>query len=138
MNILALDLGRKRAGLAISSGILATGLRIIDFEDEKQFIDDLAVVVDGEKIEKIIVGIPLNDNDEETEQSKWTRHLAKKIKDKIDLPMEFINEAFTSAQAQINLLQKYNYRKQLTRKEIDIEAARLILEQYLNEQDHSL
>lgn len=138
MNILGLDLGRKRAGLAVSGGILASGLQIIDFENEDKFVEDLKVVIEKEKTEKIIVGIPLNGQNQETEQTRWTQHLAKKIGDAIDLPIEFVNEAFTSAQAQINLLQKYNYRKQLTREEIDIESARLIVEQYLNEQDHSL
>lgn len=138
MNILGLDLGRKRAGLAISSGILATGLQIIDFDNENQFVGELKLVVEKEKIEKFIVGLPLSDQDEETEQSRWTKLVAKKIKESIDIPMEFVNEAFTSAQAQLNLLHKHNFRKQITREEIDIESARLILEQYLNEQDHSI
>lgn len=138
MNILGLDLGRKRAGLAISSGILATGMQILDFKDEQQFVEELAEVVKKENIEKLIIGIPLSDQDEETEQSKWTKLLAKKIKEAIDLPIEFVNEAFTSAQAQLNLLHKYNFKKKITREEIDIEAARLILEQYINEQDNSI
>lgn len=138
MNVLGLDLGRKRVGVAISSGILATGLQIIKFDNEDQFIEDLKQVLEKEKIDRIIIGMPLSDQEEETEQSRWTKYIAKKIKDSIELPVEFVNEAFTSAQAQLNLLHKHNFRKQISREEIDIESARLILEQYLNEQDHSI
>ncbi|PIT97272.1 Holliday junction resolvase RuvX [Candidatus Berkelbacteria bacterium CG10_big_fil_rev_8_21_14_0_10_41_12] len=134
MSIIALDLGKKRVGVAVSeSGKIATGLTVIDSSDEKLFLDHLGEMCKREKVQKIVIGLPLSANHRINSQTVWSREFAKKIKRALDIDIEYVDEAFSSAQAQMNIIAAGKKKNKIKDREIDVESARIILEQYLNE-----
>lgn len=124
MNLLALDLGRKRVGVAVSHGILAEPLTTLklDENNENQFLVGLEKIIKDQKVEKIIVGLPLGKNLEKTEQTRWVEKLSKKLSDQLLVPFEFVDEAYSTTMAHMS-----------KDADVDAQAAKIILEQYLNE-----
>jgi len=120
--ILALDFGTKKVGLAISHGFVAEPLKSVLFRDnEDAFFDKISEVVREQKVGLILVGLPLEEG-LETKQSNWTRERATELSHKVDCEIEFIDEAFSTAEAIENLNGGGD---------VDSEAAKIILEQYL-------
>ena len=129
MTTLALDLGKKRVGVAISHGVMAEGLKPLSFNEQKpeSFFSELKNIIEAQKIEKLVVGLPLNQDGGETEQSFWTRELAGQIARETGMEIVFVEESFssTSAKDDLDKLPKKIREKQ----SLDSEAARIILEQ---------
>jgi putative Holliday junction resolvase len=126
VTILSLDLGKKRIGLAISHGIVAEGYTTLKFDERNpdKFLGSLEEVVLKEGIDKIIVGLPLGQDGKDTDQSVWTKSLAQKIEETLDLKVIFVEESYSTSQARDE------------GGDLDQQSARIILEQYLNETEN--
>lgn len=126
MNLLALDPGSKRVGIAISHGIMAEAFEVFKFDinDFDLFVTNLKKIINEQKIEKIIVGLPLGREGAKTDQTEFSEKFVRKLKEHISLPLEFVEESYSTS-----------YARELgaTKKDIDSRSAQIILEQYLNE-----
>jgi putative Holliday junction resolvase len=95
MNILSIDYGEKRIGLAwVDTGIgvvLPFGLALNKAE--------LIKIIQEEKPDKLIIGLPLSLQNQETKHTEEIRKFADKLTSQIDVPIEFFDERFTSQQA---------------------------------------
>jgi len=129
MSLLALDLGEKRVGVAISkSGIIAEPYKTINFDEN--FYSELKDICSQEKVKKIIVGLPKSLSGKENKQEKKTKKLAKLISKKIGLEVEFVDERYTSKIAQSRF---ESQKTPLREGKIDEESAVIILETYLEQ-----
>ncbi|OQA52593.1 MAG: putative Holliday junction resolvase [candidate division WS2 bacterium ADurb.Bin280] len=129
--LLGIDLGEKRTGLAISHGFATESLGYLDFSRKDEFFKKLKEIVDEQKVQLCVVGLPLAKNGEETMQSRWTREAAKEIADRAQIPIVFQEESFTSTQA----LEELGKIKK--KGEIDARSASLILQRYIDEESAS-
>lgn len=57
MSILGIDYGRKKIGLALSSGKIAFPLKVIRYDDKNILFNKIKKVIEEYKIQKIIVGV---------------------------------------------------------------------------------
>lgn len=123
MNILAIDYGDTRIGLAHSySGInIALPLKMI--YNDKNLFNNLISVVEDLEIDFVLVGLPLNLKSIDTIQTKKVRNFVNNLKDRLNVKIELLDERMTSA-----LAKKYLAKKS----SIDIESARIILEDWLS------
>ncbi|WP_320667634.1 Holliday junction resolvase RuvX [Prochlorococcus sp. MIT 1307] len=129
-SILSLDVGQKRIGLAGCDplGISITSLPAIH---RKTYVEDIKILkfyCDKRNVKGLIVGIPLDEKGNTTEQSKYCEKLANRIAKTLDLPMALINEHSSSWAAS----EKFNLKKDRSGK-LDSAAAALLLEQWLRE-----
>jgi putative Holliday junction resolvase len=122
--ILALDLGTRRTGLAVTDAKqrVAFSREALKHKNESECITQIVSFIKEENIVGILAGIPLMMSGEDSEQTKFTRELLEKIKFKIELPIQIADERWTSKLA-ANRLEKD--------KELDSESARILLETYL-------
>lgn len=95
MNILAIDYGKKRIGLAW----VQVGLDVVLPYGIVSTMDELVQLIEKEKIDKLIVGFPIGLDGKENRNTKETQLFVSELKKKVDLPIEFIDERFTSKQA---------------------------------------
>lgn len=127
--VMALDIGTKRIGIALSDYLqmLASGHSYISREPENLAIEKIKQIAKENNVEQIVVGLPLNMDDSEGFQAKNCKEFASKL---ADFEIIFEDERLTSDQAEENLRnKKINYRKD--KGLVDIESACIILEQYL-------
>lgn len=131
MNYLGLDIGTKRIGCAISeSGVIAREYKTIAVTDTNQAIKDIISICQKENIEKIVVGLPQNMDDTESDFTKEVKDFVQKMKVRIKIPIVFEDERLTSKEAE-RLLKENKIKKEELKKRIDQFSAKLILEQYL-------
>lgn len=93
MNVLAIDYGQKRIGLALADSELKIPLPFGVVQ--KQVLVDL---IRKENIDKIVVGLPLGLDNKENANTQRVREFVEELKKQIKTPIEFIDERFSTAQ----------------------------------------
>ena len=131
--ILALDLGSRRIGLALSDelGITAQGLPTLHRETRQQDLDSLRSVVTQRQVEQIVVGHPVNMNGSEGPRAQQAAQFARTLENCFGLPVALWDERLTTRQAQRVLKESGVGLKKRT-KAIDRMAAVLILQSYID------
>ena len=128
--VMALDIGTKRIGIALSDYLLmvANGHSYIPREPEENALESIKKIAKENHVEKIVVGLPLNMDGTKGFQAENCEEFASKIK---DFEVIFEDERLTSDTAEENLRnKKIDFRKD--KGLVDIESACIILEQYLS------
>ena len=130
--ILAIDYGRKRTGLAVSDTmlIIANGLTTVPTHE---LLDFIAGYVQKEPVERIIIGLPKQMNNEVSENMKYIEPFVRLLKKKIpEMPVEFVDERFTSVLAHRTMLEAGLKKKDRQNKAlVDEISATIILQTYL-------
>ena len=128
--VMALDVGTKRIGIALSDYLLmlANGHSYIAREPEDKAIEAIYKIAKENNVQKIVVGIPLNMDGTKGFQAENCEEFASKIK---GFEVIFEDERLTSEEAESRLRsRKIDFRK--NKGLVDIESACIILEQYLS------
>ena len=129
---LAIDYGRKRTGLAVSDTmqIIANGLTTVPTHE---LLDFIAGYVQKEPVERIIIGLPKQMNNEVSENMKYIEPFVRLLKKKIpEMPVEFVDERFTSVLAHRTMLEAGLKKKDRQNKAlVDEISATIILQTYL-------
>jgi putative Holliday junction resolvase len=100
--VLAIDLGRKRIGLALSDpeGLSAQPL---DALQRRAAVDDIGRVCSiarDRKVRRIIVGLPLHMDGRESPMSVECRRFAARLAEASGLPVDLHDERLTSVEAE--------------------------------------
>lgn len=127
MKLLGLDIGTKRIGVAVTDDknrvVFPRG--VLERKNKNQTISGLKKFCEEEKIEKIICGLPIDEQEQERKGTRAIRAFGELIEKELHIPVEFVDEAFSTQEA-IEKMPKY-------KKEFKDElAACIILERYLN------
>jgi len=135
MKMLGIDYGDARIGLAISdeNGSLARRFLTLENKSSESAILEICKLAVNEKIEEMVIGSPVGFK-MESEQTKKTNDFILNLKSKTKIPIIKVNEVLTSKMAKENLANAGIRGKDL-KKVIDQEAARIILQEYLDKQN---
>jgi len=131
LRTLALDLGKRRIGMAVSKGAMALGLPTLDTRNKRADLAELARVARERSIELILVGYPLNMNGELGPQAEWVKEYAAMLERELGLPVKLWDERLTSAAA-TRLLRESNARPDRKSGTVDRMAATILLQSYLD------
>jgi putative Holliday junction resolvase len=99
--ILALDLGKKRIGMAISDplGVSAQGLPNLERTNKRADLAELARQVEEREVGLILIGNPMHMSGREGRQSAWVREFAEALAERAGLPVRLWDERLTTVQA---------------------------------------
>lgn len=130
--ILALDVGKKRIGLAVSDelGLTAQGIETYARTRVRDDIAGLKQLAQQWNIHTLLVGKPLHMSGDESRQSEYTREFAERLAKALQLPVVFWDERLTSREAE-RLLREGGATLLESRGAVDRMSAVLILESYL-------
>ena len=130
--ILAIDYGRKRTGIAVSDPLqlIANGLTTVPTHQLLTYILDY---VAHEQVERILVGLPKQMNNEASESMKYIEPFVRSLKKKLpEMPIEYVDERFTSVLAHHAMLEGGLKKKDRQDKAlVDEISATIILRDYL-------
>lgn len=129
--IMALDVGEKRIGIALSDylHVIATPHSYISRKPEENALEQINKIAKENNVETIVVGLPINMDGTQGHQAEDCLGFAEKFKQKYNIIME--DERLTSETAEENLrAKKIDFKKE--KGLVDMESACIILEQYLN------
>ena len=130
--ILAIDYGRKRTGIAVSDPLqmIANGLTTVPTH---QLLSFISYYVSKEPVERILVGLPKQMNNEMSENMQRIEPFVRSLKKKLpDMPIEYVDERFTSVLAHRTMLEAGLKKKDRQNKAVvDEISATIILQSYL-------
>ena len=128
--VMALDIGTKRIGIALSDylQVIATPHSTIPREPEKKALELITQIAKENRVEKIVVGVPINMDGTQGFQAQNCIDFAQKI---LGFDIIYEDERLTSDEAEQRLrTRKIDFRK--NKGLVDMESACVILEQYLS------
>ncbi len=132
MKILAVDLGLKRTGLAISDSreMLASPIGTIEEWDLERLAGRIAAIAAEQDAERLVVGHPRNMDGSRGESARRAEGFAELLADKTGLATELWDERMTTVSA-IGYLNQTDVRGKKRKQVVDTVAATIILEDYL-------
>ncbi|RZL66642.1 MAG: Holliday junction resolvase RuvX [Pedobacter sp.] len=132
MRILAIDYGLKRTGIAVTDEMkmIASGLTTIASDTAIAFLTDY---FSKERVEKVLIGEPKQMNNEPSESAPIIEAFVVKFKKQFpDMPIERVDERFTSKMAFQTMIDSGLKKKQRQNKAlIDEISATIMLQDYL-------
>jgi putative Holliday junction resolvase len=133
--ILGIDLGEKRIGLAVSdpgasiafpAGFVASHGRVRDVAALREVIEERGIV-------RVVVGLPIHLDGQASPGSVAARGFADALGEATGVPVDLLDERWTSRAAELSLSESKGGRKK-RREAVDAVAATLLLRTYLERQ----
>lgn len=137
--VLALDIGERRIGVAVSdpTGTVARPLTTIVRRSRQADWQAISQLVDEYAVERVLIGLPLSLDGSEGPQARQVRRYAERLASALTVPLEFWDERYSSLTAE-EILRSRRPRKmgrkqrQRARAEIDATAAAVFLQAFLD------
>ena len=151
--IVAIDYGRKRTGVAVTDTLqlIANGLATVPSGELVKFLTDY---VAREPVERVVVGLPKQMNNELSENMKYVKAFVAELSENMkyvkafvaqlkralpDVPVEYYDERFTSVLAHKAMLEGGLKKKKRQEKGlVDEISAVIILQSYLEHKKYQL
>lgn len=136
--IIGIDYGRKRIGLAVTDplNIFASPLTTVNNQEFEPFIDNY---LKTEKIERFVLGYPVQMNNEPSESVKYLEPFIKRLKKKYpSIPVNLADERFTSIMAMRSMIEGGMKKSDRRDKSvIDKVSAAIILQSFLERKTYN-
>nr|WP_330360083.1 Holliday junction resolvase RuvX [Terrisporobacter glycolicus] len=131
--IMGLDIGDKTIGVAVSDimGLTAQGVTTIKRVGKKKDIEEIKRIISEKQVNKIVSGLPKNMNGTVGSQGEKVQKFCELLKEETNLPIEFWDERLSTVAAERSLIEG-NVRRENRKKVIDMLAAVIILQGYLD------
>ncbi|MDX1359295.1 MAG: Holliday junction resolvase RuvX [Clostridia bacterium] len=134
MVILGIDYGDRRIGLAKSDalGMIASGLDTFHWNKDVEIpVSHIADLTKSLKIERIVIGMPLNMDGSRGIRAEVTEAFAKRLGEAVDVDIVFWDERLTSVEAK-EILRMQGKKNWKDKGAVDRAAACYILQSYLD------
>jgi putative Holliday junction resolvase len=128
--LMALDVGEKRIGIALGDSSMRIAIAYDTIDVDGTELTQIAKLIVAESVDVLVVGYPRNQSGEPTDQTAYAEAFAAKLTD-MGPKIVFQDESLTSVQAEQQLK---SYGKPYTKGDIDMHAAAIILQDYMEQQ----
>ncbi len=133
MRILALDVGDKRIGVAISDelGISAHSLMTINRSDIRKETREIIELITDYNVEEMIVGMPVMMDGSMGIQGEKVSRFVDELKKEINIPIKFVDERLSTRLVERTLIDA-DISRGKRKKIIDKLSAVVILQDYMS------
>lgn len=131
MKFMALDVGKKRIGVATCDRLEIAASPHSVVKNGKNAVDEIVKIVENEGVEAIVIGLPTSFDGVERESCHLARFFRNELAQKTDIEIEFYDERLTSKIAESSLIES-GFRREERKNLIDAVAASVILQGYLD------
>lgn len=133
--VLALDLGEKRIGIALSDAtrLIGSAHSMLERRSRAEDFVHLAEMAAANHVTLVVLGLPITLAGHEGDRAAWVRDYGAELAQHLDIPVTYWDESLTTKQAEATLRAAGKGRKQM-KAQVDAVAAALILQSYLDAQ----
>ena len=138
MRTLAIDLGTRRVGLALSDegGQFATPYQVLQVASPEHALEQILPVIESEAVERIVLGLPLNMDDTFGPAARSALKWGSQLAEKSGKPVLYVDERLSSFAAEQSLNDRKRAGEKMTRgrrkEQLDAVAAATFLQQFLD------
>lgn len=132
MKCLGMDLGTKKLGLAMSdaTGMISYPYKLIKFSDYEEAAKEVVDIVNKEKVEVLVLGLPKNMDNSMGFASERSLNFKSILEGLTDKEIVLIDERLSTVEAE-NMLIKDDVKRKKRKNVIDELSAAIILDTYL-------
>lgn len=135
--ILAIDYGSRRIGVAVSdpTGLIARGVTTL--QNDTTTFHKLLQILQQEEVTKIVVGMPYDREGNKGRKAQEVDEFIAQLRQRTAMPIETWDESYSSVNAQRAFIDSgMKKRKRQQKHRVDEMAARLMLQEYLDNFRH--
>ncbi|EFL44349.1 RNAse H domain protein, YqgF family [Fannyhessea vaginae PB189-T1-4] len=135
MRVVALDIGDVRVGIAVSdaTGSVASPVKVLPFQEVYACAKTFRRILEDYEPELLVCGLPKSLDGACGAQAEKITQQAQHIAACCNLPLAFVDERLSSSEAK-RILRAQGYKEKQMRGHIDMIAASLFLQAYLDAQ----
>jgi putative holliday junction resolvase len=141
--VLAFDYGEKRIGVAVGNTLTrnARALTVLENRSREYRFDEIGKLIGEWKPDVVVVGLPMHPDGTPHEMTQLAKRFGNQVNGRFNVPVSWVDERYSSVEAKSQLKNsgvRMNAKGRYD--DIDAEAARVILQQYLDglSRDHEL
>ena len=133
MRVLAIDLGAKRVGLALSdpTGTIASPLATVDASPAAGLVSRLAAVARSHDAQRLVVGLPRRLDGSHGPEAVMAQRIAGDLRRAAGVPVDLVDERMTTVAAERALLSG-GMKRDRRKAHVDQVAATMLLQSYLD------
>lgn len=133
LSLLAFDYGLKNIGVAFGQSVTGTANELppLGARDGIPNWDHIAKLIAEWQPQRLLVGLPLNMDDSESELSQRARKFANRLHGRFGLPVELFDERLTTRLAKEEARER-GHKGNYATMPVDSIAARLLLESWFH------
>lgn len=131
MRKLALDIGHKRIGVAISDELNLVAMPLKVLERDKRWIDDLRDILSRYQIDEIVIGLPTSLGGSVSPENRKLLENMTTILEPLGIPVRTWDERYTTTMAEKAMREREISGWKIGKK-VDMVAAAFILQNYLD------
>ncbi len=132
--ILSIDYGEKRIGIAITDPLKIFAYPLKTIENKGNKWDEFRLLFEEYDIEKVILGYPLKEDGSKSRSTLLIEEFRDSFEKKFSVEIELVDERYSSEIAKQKILESVPSKKKRRNKSlVDMNAAAIILEDYLKE-----
>lgn len=130
---MALDIGEKRTGVAVSdpAGRVASPIEVLPTAEVTGNAKSFRMLLEDWEPELLVCGLPKSLSGDEGKQAARIREAARTIAGATGMPVEFVDERLSSREAKRSL-RDMGYDERRMRGKVDMIAASLFLQSWLD------
>jgi putative Holliday junction resolvase len=127
--LLAFDYGEKRIGVAIGNSLTrqARALIVVPNHNREYRFEAVGKLIGEWRPDALVVGLPSHPDGTPHEMTRLAKRFGNQLNGRFNLPVNWVDERYTSVEAEADI-RRGNARADM----LDAEAARIILQQYLD------
>lgn len=131
--VMALDLGEKRIGVAISDELrlIAKSYAVIKRKSRREDFARYQTIIAEQNITLLVIGLPITLGGTDSQKTTWVRDYADDLRGHITIPITFWDESLTTIEAEASLRER-GVRGKKAKERVDAVAAAFILQNYLD------
>jgi putative Holliday junction resolvase len=135
-NLIAVDYGLRRIGIATGACLTGTGTPLTTISATQGTPDWAALdkIMREWQPDLLVVGLPYNKDGSESDMTTAVKLFADSLRSRYPLPVEFIDERYTSVEAEAILKEQRRTgirTKKLKKEDVDAKAAQIIAESWM-------
>jgi putative Holliday junction resolvase len=132
--LLAIDLGAKRVGIAVSDELRITvnPLERIERRSWKDFLKRVVAIIESYDARALIIGLPLNLDGTKGQAADEAARIAENFRKSLSVPVFLQDERLTSIAAESEM-RTQGFDPEELRRRVDSESAAIILRDFLNQ-----
>lgn len=127
--LLAFDYGEKRIGVALGNALTrhARALVVVQNRNREYRFEAIGKLIGEWRPDALVVGLPCHPDGTPHEMTQLAKRFGNQLNGRFNLPVTWVDERYSSVEARADI------RRGVARAEmLDAEAARIILQQYLD------
>lgn len=135
--VLALDLGKKRIGLAVSDelGVTAQGLPTLERRNKRADLEAIRALAREKNVAEILLGNPLHMSGQAGRQAEWVQEFAEALARYTGLMVRLWDERLTTVEAS-RVLRSSGISIEKRAAAVDRLSAVILLQSYLDSREH--